>query len=100
MWAKPKRCRSMVLVWLNGNFVDESAAVVSVRDTGLLHAAGVFTTMRSYGGRVFRSDRHLARLRNSCDALFIPLQHSNAALSGAAQELLKRNELADARLRL
>jgi branched-chain amino acid aminotransferase len=90
----------MAFVWLNGNFVDESAAHVSVRDTGLLHAAGVFTTMRSYGGKVFRLDRHLARLRNSCEALFIPLQHSNAVLTQAAEELLKRNNLADARLRL
>lgn len=90
----------MALVWLDGQFVEEDAAAVSVRDTGLLHAAGVFTTMRSYGGRVFRLREHLARLRDSCEALFIPLQHKDDALEAAAAELLRRNELSDARLRL
>src|SRR3954454_8358212 len=87
-------------VWLNGSFVDESAASVSVRDAGLLHGAGVFTTMRSYGGRVFRLPQHLGRLRDSCEALFIPLQHRDDALAAAAAELLQRNDLAEARLRL
>src|SRR3954454_3827445 len=89
----------MATVWLNGTFVDEDAASVSLRDTGLLHAAGVFTTMRSYGGRVFRLAQHLRRLRDSCEALFIPLQHDDDALTAAVDELLRRNELADGRLR-
>src|SRR5687767_5180811 len=89
-----------MLVWLNGTFVEESDASVPLRDTGLLHGAGVFTTMRSYNGRVFRLDQHLSRLRDSCEALFIPLQHKDDVLRDAAAELLKRNHLADARLRL
>lgn len=90
----------MPSIWLNGNFIDESEAAVSLRDTGLLHAAGVFTTMRSYGGRVFRLERHLARLRASCEALFIPLIHKDDALTPVVQELLQHNALSDARLRL
>lgn len=90
----------MALAWINGQFVDEAAASVSLRDTGLLHGAGVFTTMRGYGGRVFRIDRHLRRLRDSCDALFVPLQYKDEALTEAAADLISRNELTDARLRL
>ncbi|MEA2711056.1 MAG: branched-chain amino acid aminotransferase [Phycisphaerales bacterium] len=90
----------MPFAWLNEKFVDENDAAVPIRDTGLLHAAGVFTTMRSYAGRVFRLDAHLRRLRDSCEALFIPLQYCDDALSAAIDELLRRNELADARLRL
>src|SRR3954470_12473665 len=90
----------MPTAWINGAFVDEAAATVSVRDTGLLHGAGVFTTMRSYGGKVFRLAHHLRRLRDSCEALFIPLQHKDDALIAAAAELLQRNDLAEARLRL
>src|SRR5579862_9501403 len=86
--------------WLNGNFVSEAEATVSVRDTGLLHAAGVFTTMRADNGRVFYLDRHLVRLRQSCDALFIPLQYSDKQLLDAVGQLLQRLNLADARLRL
>jgi branched-chain amino acid aminotransferase len=90
----------MPTVWLNGNFLDDASASVSLRDTGLLHAAGVFTTMRSYGGRVFRLDHHLERVRKSCEALFIPLQHKDEELTAAATEILQRNNLLAARLRL
>jgi branched-chain amino acid aminotransferase len=86
--------------WINGTFVDESQASVSIRDTGLLHAIGVFTTMRAREGSVVRFDAHLARIRDSCETFFIPLQHDAAALKQAAAELLSRNELAEARLRL
>jgi branched-chain amino acid aminotransferase len=90
----------MAQVWINGTFVEDSQATVSLRDTGLLHAAGVFTTIRSYGAKIFRLAQHLQRLRASCDALFIPLQHDDAILTAAAAELLNRNNLTDARLRL
>jgi branched-chain amino acid aminotransferase len=92
--------RPMAQVWLNGSFVDEADASVSIRDTGLLHAAGVFTTMRSYGGRIFRLGDHLRRLRESCEALFVPLPYKDEVLTRAAGELLERNELQAARLRL
>ncbi|HEV2294311.1 MAG TPA: aminotransferase class IV [Tepidisphaeraceae bacterium] len=90
----------MPTVWLNGTFVEEAEASVSVRDTGLLRAAGVFTTMRASGGRVFRLDAHLQRLRASCEALSIPLLPKDEVLRDAVGELLTRNSLADARLRL
>jgi branched-chain amino acid aminotransferase len=90
----------MPQVWLNGKFVDENEASVSVRDAGLLHGAGVFTTMQSRNGTVFRLDQHLRRLRNSCEALFIPLQYKDEVLTHAAAELLGRNGLSDSRLRL
>jgi branched-chain amino acid aminotransferase len=90
----------MPSVWHNGSLIDEDSAAISIRDTGLLHGAGVFTTMRADGGRVFRLSGHLARLRASCEALFIPLQYPDALLADAVASLLKANELPDARLRL
>jgi branched-chain amino acid aminotransferase len=88
------------VVWLNGRFVDEAEAFVSVRDTGLLHAAGVFTTMRATNGKVFRLEAHLSRLRSSCETLAIPLLPNDQVLRDATNELPARNNLADARLRL
>lgn len=90
----------MTQTWINGEFVDEQTASVPLRDAGLLYAAGVFTTMRSFQGRVYRLREHLARLRQSCDALFIPLQYKDDALDEAIHELLRRNQTADARIRL
>jgi len=90
----------MPQVWINGQFVEEAEANISIRDAGLLHGAGVFTTMRGYGGKVFRIQNHLERLRASCEALFVPLQYKDEVLTHAAVELLGRNVLTDARLRL
>lgn len=90
----------MADVWLNGEFINEADATISARDTGFLHAAGVFTTMRAKAGNVIRLEAHLSRLRKSCDELFIPLLPNDDVLCDAAAELLKRNALPDARLRL
>jgi branched-chain amino acid aminotransferase len=90
----------MPTVWLQGNWIDELQASVSLRDTGLLHAAGVFTTFRADDRKIFRLAEHLRRLRRSCEALFIPLQFDDATLSAAAAEILDRNDLTSARMRL
>lgn len=86
-------------VWFNGSFVPEADARIDARDGGLLHGAGVFTTLRASGGKIFRLGYHLRRLRNSADTLYVPLTYDDAALAAAANELLERNGLNDARLR-
>ncbi len=90
----------MAFVWINGQFVPEDEASISLRDTGLLHAAGLFTTFRAHNGKIFRLKDHLARLRRSCEALFIPLIYKDDVLTAAASEILSRNNLTDARMRL
>jgi len=90
----------MPQIWMNGSLTDDSTAAVPVRDTGLLHAAGVFTTMRAVAGKVFRLDQHLTRLRESCQTLSIPLPYDDGTLAAAARETMAANNLADARLRL
>ena len=87
-------------VWLNGNIIDDAEAGVSVRDAGFLHAAGVFTTLLARNGELVRVEQHLARLRKSCEALFVPLLPTDEVLTDAATELMRRLNLRDARLRL
>ena len=50
-----------MIINLNGKFVPKEKAVVSVFDHGLLYGDGVFEGIRSYNGRVFKLDEHLAR---------------------------------------
>src|SRR5882762_41853 len=90
----------MSFIWFNGNFIPEDEARISLRDTGLLHAAGLFTTFRAHNGKIFRLKDHLARLRRSCEALFIPLIYKDEILTAAASEILSRNNLTEARMRL
>ncbi len=49
-------------VYINGSFVPQEEATVSVFDHGLLYGDGVFEGLRSYSGKVFRLEEHVSRL--------------------------------------
>ncbi len=87
-------------VYLNGRFLKESEAAISVFDRGFLYGDGVFETMRSYGGCIFRLDRHLQRLFRGLEALRIRIPVTAADLARAVYGLLDLNGLADAYVRL
>ncbi len=89
-------------VYLNGQFVASEQAVVSLFDAGLLHGAGLFETMRAYGGVLFRPMDHLARLAASAEVLsmFELGDPARQVLARDLGELLRRNELTEARVRL
>ncbi|MFH1239530.1 MAG: aminotransferase class IV [bacterium] len=88
------------LVYLNGTFVPGHRAKISLFDRGLLYGEGLFETMRSYSGQVFRLDEHLRRLRGSCKLLNIKLSLNDSALKKAVYKTLKKNNLADAYIRI
>lgn len=58
---------------VNGEVLPAAEARVSVLDTGFTFGDSVYETLRTYGGRPFHLDRHLARLRSSAGRLGIPL---------------------------
>lgn len=87
-------------VYLNGAFVSEQEARVSVYDGGWLHGAGLFETMRAERGRVFRIESHLERLRRSAIAVLTPMERSDLPAEAVFKELFERNELKEARVRL
>jgi branched-chain amino acid aminotransferase len=59
-------------VWINGQRQSSADGPhLSARDRGLTLADGLFETMRGNAGRVFRLDRHLARLERGLAALAI-----------------------------
>jgi len=90
----------MEWVFLNGRFVERGEAAVPALDRGLLYGYGLFETMRSYNGRVFRLDAHYRRLSEGAVALGIPLALTLDDLRAAVETLLERNSLPGARIRL
>jgi len=89
-------------VFLNDCLVDADQAYISVYDTGILHGVGLFETMRSYAGKVFRLKDHLDRLYNSAKMLNLDIWQSRDDIASAIGELIEANELCDkdGRLRL
>ncbi len=58
-------------VFLNGKFLPESQAHVSVLDRGFIFGDGIYEVIPVYGGKLFRFDEHMSRLQNSLDAIKI-----------------------------
>ena len=87
-------------VYLDGQFVEQSDAKISVFDHGLLYGDGVFEGIRLYGGNVFRLEQHLERLENSAKAILLNLPLKRPELSRATCETRRVNGLSDAYIRL
>ncbi|MBI4879822.1 MAG: aminotransferase class IV [Planctomycetes bacterium] len=75
-----------VLVNINGELFPPEEARVSVFDRGFLFGDGVYETVRTYFGRPFLLDRHLARLGRSASRLWMPIP---GGLDGLEREILR-----------
>jgi branched-chain amino acid aminotransferase len=87
-------------IYLNGAFVDESEARVSVFDHGLLYGDGVFEGIRAYNGRVFRLREHIERLYESARTIMLEIGMPPQEMSEVVLETLRRNDLRDGYVRL
>jgi D-alanine transaminase len=81
-----------MLVYLNGEFVDHTAARVSVDDRGFLFADGVYEVARVYDGRIFMMKPHMERMRHGLGELRIH-DHMIDGIPAIAERLLDENKL-------
>src|SRR5262245_21719876 len=87
-------------VFLNGEFVPDDRAMISVFDRSFLYGDGLFETIRVYQGTPFRWIRHLNRLQAGSRLIQLEMPYSAAELEGFARELIVRNSLPESILRL
>lgn len=85
--------------YLDGAWVDQQEARISIDDAGLLHGDGVFETALLRHGRYFRLSQHLARFARSASTLGLQ-PPPGAVLHEIASELAARNELRDGSFRV
>jgi aminodeoxychorismate lyase len=87
-------------VFLNGRFVPEEQAVVSVFDRGFLYGDGLFETLRVYRGVPFCWEQHMERMRHGAELLRLQVPRGSAELRGFADELIRRNQMPESLLRI
>ncbi|MAY06263.1 MAG: branched-chain amino acid aminotransferase, partial [Verrucomicrobiales bacterium] len=87
-------------VFVDGKFLDEKKAVVSVFDHGLLYGDGVFEGIRAYNGRVFKLSEHIDRLFYSAKAILLKIPMSHKAICEAVRQTCRQNKLRDGYIRL
>jgi branched-chain amino acid aminotransferase len=89
-----------MLVFLNGQFLPEAEAVVSVNDRGFMYGDGLFETMRVVRGKPFRFAQHLERMTRGADFLKIKPPFTPKELEKFAAQLAEQNKMSDAILRV
>jgi len=86
-------------LWINGRIVATAAARISPFDHGFIVGDGVFETLVARDGKPFTPTRHWRRLVSSCEAMSIP-SPSFATCTQAMHEVMRANDLVDARIRI
>lgn len=87
------------IVYVDGQFYSPEDAKISVFDHGLLYGDGVFEGIRFYQGRIFKLDRHLARMYESARMLGLKPPLSRDRLRSVILESCRRSGLTDGYLR-
>ncbi len=87
-------------IYLNGRFVPENEAKVSVFDHGFLYGDGIFEGIRAYHGRVFKLNEHLNRLYDCAKAIDLNIGVAKRDMQEIVLETLRRNNFRNAYIRL
>lgn len=84
-----------MLAYLNGQFLQRSAATISVEDRGFVFGDGIYEVWRVVNGRLFENERHLARMANGLRELRItpPELAQASVLAEVASRLLSESGL-------
>jgi branched-chain amino acid aminotransferase len=89
-----------MIVFLNGKFVPEEQATVSIFDRGFLFGDGLFEALLVRRGKPFRWDEHFERLRRGAEFLKFNAPPSSGELLNATTELLQLNQMSECMMRL
>lgn len=82
-------------VFVNGSYLPEDQATVSIFDRGFLMADGVYEVVSVLGGKLLDFDGHMARLARSLDALGIAKPMRDADWLAAQRRLVADNAITD-----
>jgi D-alanine transaminase len=83
------------IVYVNGEYLPEEEATVSVFDRGFLFADGVYEVTSVLGGKLIDFDGHFQRLKRSLDELDMQAPAAMDDLLEIHRELVARNEIED-----
>ena len=83
------------IVHVNGQYLPEAEATVSVFDRGFLMADGVYEVTSVLGGKLIDFEGHCVRLSRSLAELQITNPHANAEWMDLFREIVAKNEVVD-----
>lgn len=81
------------IVYVNGEFVPEADAKVSVFDRGFMFADGVYEVSSVLRGKLIENNGHMVRLRRSLSELSMPSPGTDEEIEAIQKELITRNNI-------
>lgn len=88
----------MRTVFLNGEYLPENEAKLSIFDRGFLFADAIYEVTLVLNGKLIDFQGHMARLKRSAGELHFPLVPEVKPLLEAHHELIRRNDLVDGQI--
>jgi D-alanine transaminase len=79
--------------WLNGEFLPEDQAKLSIFDRGVLFGDGVYEVAAVFNGRLLDADLHLHRLERSQRMIGLPAPATTAQWLDVMQQLATKNAI-------
>ncbi|MDB5209704.1 MAG: amino acid aminotransferase [Sediminibacterium sp.] len=89
-----------LLCFLNGRFIPLSEATIPVNDLGLQRGYGIFDFLRVTDGAPLFWEDHLDRFYQSAEMMRLSIRYSRDEMRSIIKELLQRNGLANAGIKL
>jgi D-alanine transaminase len=78
------------IAYVNGQYLPLDHATVHIEDRGFQFADAVYEVIRTYNGKPFALDEHLARLQRSLDGIQLTSPATAQELTGIVNELIRR----------
>jgi branched-chain amino acid aminotransferase len=88
------------IYYIDGRFLPASEAALPVNDLALLRGYGVFDFIRTYGGRPFLLEEHIARLEESARRIRLPFPWSRRKVIEVIGRTLERNPKRESNIRV
>jgi len=85
--------------YINGKFVEEHEAAISIMDHGFLYGDGIFEAFRAYKGRIFQFDTHMNRLYDSAKIIGLDIPLSQEEFKKVIIETVRKSGYQDCYIR-
>lgn len=89
-----------LIIYVNGEYLKERDAKISVFDRGFLYGDGFFEGIRIYNGKIFKCDEHMDRFYDSSKYTMIPIKNSKQEIIDVMNKLIELNNIKDGYIRL
>jgi branched-chain amino acid aminotransferase len=100
LWPSAAEIGDKPLIWVNGQLLPKSRAMVSVYDHGLLYGDGVFEGIRVYRGKIFKCGQHMERLYRCAEQIMLKIPITPDEMVKIQRQCIEANNLDDGYIRL